>query len=188
MTRSDEVSPVYKTGDYTYQSPRIDQSTHAQTIIEYEHHETHAGSHYNYCDYQLTNASAATVKFVVTTPNTTTWAHLVFQITSSAGATVELYEGSSSISGGSSITPRNNNRNSSNTSAFTILKDPTVSTVGTRSAGFIAGGTRAGGIISRSMEKVLKQNTSYYILITSLANSNDISWCFEWYEHSNKTA
>lgn len=187
-TRSDEVAPIYKTGDSTYQSPRLDMSTHAQNVIDYEHHEIHAGSHYNYCDYQLNNASAATIKFTVTTPNTSTWGHLTFNIYSSQGATIEIYEGSTGISGGSSIAPRNNNRNSANVSSFTILKDPTVSTPGTRASGFLAGAGREAGMISRDKENVLKQNTSYYFLITSLANSNDISWCFEWYEHANKTA
>jgi len=33
-----------KTGDDTYQVPRIDASTHAITTIEHEHHEIHDGS------------------------------------------------------------------------------------------------------------------------------------------------
>lgn len=100
MNRSDENSPVYKTGDTTYQSLRLDLSTHAQTIIDYEHHEVHSGSHYNYCDCQLGVAAAGTVAFVVTTPNTLTWPHFVFIISSTVGATIQLYEGSSSIVGG----------------------------------------------------------------------------------------
>ena len=187
-SRSDEVAPIYKTGDSIYQSPRLDAGTHAQNFIDYEHHEIHDGNHYNYCDYQLNNASAATIKFTVVTPNTSTWGHLTFNVFASQGATIELYESASGVSGGTSITPRNNHRNSTKTSSFSMLKDPTVSTPGTRAAGFLAGSGREAGFASRERENVLKQNTTYYFLITSLAVSNDISWCFEWYEHVSLSA
>lgn len=56
----------------------IDYSTETLQTIEYEHHEIHSGSHYNYCDYSLNEASAAVIEFVLTTSNTTKWVHFVF--------------------------------------------------------------------------------------------------------------
>lgn len=31
----------------------------------------------------------------------------------------------------------------------------------------------------------IETNQTYLVRITSLANSNDISWCVDWYEHTN---
>jgi len=166
---------------------QIDDSTHAIKTIEYEHSEIHAGDHYNYCDYQLANALNDTIEFVMTTPNTTKWIHLSLETYSSQGCEIELYEGASGITDGTSITPRNNNRNSANTSGVTLVKDPSaITSDGTRAAGFLAGAGRNAGFINRDREYVLKQNTIYLVRITSVANSNDIAWCAEWYEHTNK--
>lgn len=165
----------------------VDDSTETLQVIEYEHHEIHSGSHYNYCDYSLNESSGNTIELVITQPDTAKWAHVTFEFYASEGATIELYEGTSGVTGGTTITPRNNNRNSINTSVLTIIKDPAaITTDGTRAAGFLAGGGRTAGFSSRDKENVLKQNTSYLIRITSLAVSNDISWCGEWYEHTDK--
>lgn len=173
--------------DYLSGNSGIDASTETLQTISYEHHEIHSGSHYNYCDYSLNEGSGNTIEFVMTTPNTTKWAHLVFQVYSSEGATLELYEGTTGVTGGTAITPRNNNRNSSNVSDITLIKDPTTITDnGTRASGYLAGGGRTSGVVERGNEFVLKQNTAYLVRITSLAVSNDISWCAEWYEHTNK--
>ena len=165
----------------------IDASTESIQTISYEHHEIHAGSHFYYCDYQMGNASGAIINFVITTPNTTKWAHLVFDAYSSEGSTLEVYEGATGVVGGTSITPRNNNRNSLTASTMTLVKDPaSIAGDGARAAGYLVGGTRAPGSESRDREIILKQNTTYLLRITSLANSNDISWCAEWYEHTDK--
>lgn len=166
---------------------KIDASTFDAQVIEHEHAEIHGGDHYNYCDYALNQASGITIEFIITTPDTTKWTHFTFEVSSSAGATLELYEGASGISGGTAITPRNNNRNSANVSTVTLIKDPSsISNDGVRAAGFLAGGDRVAGLVGRGREKILKQNTTYLARITSLAVSNDISWCAEWYEHTDK--
>jgi len=189
QTDGTQIAQMYgKTGDSTFQVPRLDAITHTMQTMEYEHHEIHSGSHYFLCDYDLSIASSETIEFVVTTPNTTTWSHMLFDFSSSLGATMEIYEGASSVVDGTPATPINNNRNSTNTSVLTILKDPTSITDGTRIAGFLVGGNRSGGVNSRDKELILKQNTIYLFRLTSLANSNTIGFCGEWYENINKTA
>lgn len=166
----------------------IDNSTGSFQIVAYAHHEIHSGSHYNYCDYTLNEGSGNTVEFVVTTPDTTKWTHLIIEAYSSEGATIELFEGTSGITGGTVIIPRNNNRNSTNTSVLTFVKDPaSITTDGTRASGYLAGGGRTAGFVNREYEFILKQNETYLVRITSLAVSNDISWCAEWYEHTNRS-
>lgn len=177
-----------KTGDETFQSPRVDVSTHTLQTIEYEHHEIHAGSHFSIADYDTSVASAETLEFVVVTPNTAKWAHMVFQFASTLGATLEVFEGSSAVVGGTPVTPLNNNRNSSTESVLTVIKEPTSITDGTRIAGFMAGAGRTAGFSTRDKEFILKQNTTYLFRFTSLANSNAWSFVGEWYEHTNKSA
>jgi hypothetical protein len=164
----------------------IDDSTHTLQIIEYEHHKTHAGLHYFICDYDDSIAVSDTIEFVITTPNTTAWSHMTLDFTSTLGAKLDIYEGSSNIVGGTSVTPINNNRNSANTSSLAVLKDPTSITDGTRIAGYLAGANRTSGFVNRDKEIMLKQNTIYLFRFTSLANSNAISFCGEWYEHTNR--
>lgn len=173
--------------DYVSGNSGIDSSTEALQTISYEHHEVHEGKHFGLCDYALNQAASAVVEFIITTPNTTEWAHFTFKVSSSEGATIELYEGATGITGGAAQTPVNNNRNSATSSSLTILKDPSAITGdGTRLFGHTAGGSRTAGANRREHELVLKQNETYLIRITSLAVANDIDWCFEWYEHTNK--
>lgn len=165
----------------------IDASTETIRTITYEHHEIHSGSHYNYCDYALGLANNATIEFFITVADTAKWPHVVFEFSASEGATIDLYIGTSGVSGGTTITPRNNNGNSANTAGMTIVKDPaTITSDGTKVAGFLAGGGRTAGFASRDKENVLQQAQTYLIRMTSLAVSNDISWCGEWYEHTDK--
>jgi len=174
-------------GGFSNKRNSVDNSTNSTNSILYEHHEIHSGSHFNYCDYALNQAVSVEIEFVLVTPNSDKWTHFTFEVTASEGATIELYEGSSGITGGASITPRNNNRNSSKASTVTITKDPTsITSDGIKAAGFIAGGTRTSGLVGRDKENILKANETYLVRITSLANSNDISWCAEWYEHTDK--
>ena len=169
--------------------PEIDVATNTAVNIEQEHHEIHEGDHYNYCDYDTTVTGTDVINFVMTTSDTPKWVHLTFNVYSATGATIELYEAPTTIAGGSTITPRNNNRNSTKVSTVTIIKDPSsIGGDGTRTAGYLAGTKKSGGAAERSKEFILQQNTAYLVRITSLAASNLISWCIDWYEHINKSS
>lgn len=164
-----------------------DEMSRITKSIDAEHASIHNGWHFNYSDYQLNNSSGSIIRFTFTTPTNGKLAHFVFMATASLGATLELFEGATGITGGTTITPRNNDRNSLSTSDMTILKDPTVTDEGTRGQGFLLGGNRQSGQVSRDNEYILKSNTTYLLKITSLSNSNDISWDGEWYEYVGYT-
>jgi hypothetical protein len=167
----------------------IDNTTHTLQIIDYEHHEIHAGSHFYYTD-SVTLASAGTQDYLITTPNTTKWAHLIFLASGSAITQVQIYEGSDK-NGTTPQTIFNSNRNSETAATVTIHKGTSGgSTDGTliwqRKSGAAAGASRSGMEASRSAEKILKQNTKYIIRITSGTNDNLTNIQLDWYEHINK--
>ena len=160
-----------------------DELSRTQTNIDVEHSAIHNGTHFNYADYQLDNDSGSTIIFTFTTLDNEELTHFLFMACSSLGATLEIYEGSTGVSGGEVIVPRNNNRISLNTSNVSILKDPTITSFGTRAQGFLLGGDRQSGNIKRENEYVLKPNTTYSMVITSLVNNCNIGWNAEWYEY-----
>lgn len=166
---------------------RFDLATHGVNMVEYEHHEIHAGSHYLISD-STTLGNGAVIDFALTTPNATKWAHMTFDIEGSRELSIVLYEGSNFDADGTPVVPLNNNRNSSNTSALTVQSDPTVNAAGTQIFAQSKGANRQAGLISRKRELVLKQNTKYLFRITNGSTSDNlISWNADWYEHTNKS-
>ena len=167
-----------------------DTMTGALETISYEHHEIHSGSHFYVCNFEILDDRVST-DFAVTTPDTAKWSHMTFEIEGTSQTEFHIYE-ASAVTGGTAAIPLNNNRNSATTSVLTLVKDPTVNTLGNlifaQSKG-LAGTTpsKAGtvGVIVRESEIILKQNTTYIFRITSRQDDNIVSYCGEWYEHTN---
>lgn len=170
-------------GDREYE--KFDKSK-SVSILQSAHRKIHDGFHFFISGFTTLNADG-TLIFSATTPNTTKWAHTIWFIQSTTTLTVEVYE-EATVTGGSSVTALNSNRNSTNTSNLTILKDPTISVAGTKIAStkFGTAGTNKvpaiGGNFERENEIILKQNTTYVWKITSNADSNIIDYIAEWYE------
>jgi len=165
---------------------RTDASTHAIYTVNYEHHEIHEGDHYYICG--LASGSAGTVAdFAVSTSNTTKRAHMTFNIEGTVvGSQIQIYEVSDYDLDGTVITPFNNNRNSANTSNLSISLDPTINSLGTLIYDAKSGTNRGSGVVERDREIILKQNTAYVFRISSLGANNVISYCGEWYEHTDR--
>ena len=185
-TRIDGIGSQVKNG--------IDSSTQSLNAISYEHHETHGGNHYFVCDFD-TLTSGTSTDFGMTTANGSKWVHLVFDINGTSQTEFRIFEGAT-LSGGVSASPYNNNRNSDNTSTVTLSKNPVISggtpTSGTniysQSKG-LAGANKIAadneGLVNREREIVLKSGTSYLFEIKAV-DDNIISYCGEWYEHTDK--
>jgi len=163
----------------------LDSITWALETIDYSHHEIHRGSHYFVSGYEILGSSA-TASFFITTPDSTSWAHMTFTVQGTDKVTLKFCESASGITGGSSITPINNDRNSSNTSGLTLLYNATAVNTGSTIDSYSAGASKRIGNITRDEEIILKQNTTYYFQITSGAASNTISYKGSWYEHINR--
>jgi len=145
--------------------PNEDRATKSLITMDYAHHEIHEGDHFMYTDC-LTLASAGTQDYLVTTPNTTKWSHMSFEVSGSAITALDVYEASDKT-GTTLQTIFNNHRNSLNASGNTIHKGTSGGTTdGTKiwchKAGSSTGAASATGASSKQdTEIVLKQNTKY---------------------------
>jgi len=155
--------------------------------IDIIHSMIHLGKHFFIGGYD-TKDDTETVVFTVTAPNSDREIHMTFAIAGSGILTVEVYEGSSGISGGTLVTPINSNRRLAIPSVAVIRKDPTVTlgylkdSIKVGTAGTPAGKGAFGGEASRERELVLKKNTSYSWKMISGAAANIIAYKGEWYE------
>ena len=150
--------------------------------IDTAHHKAHEGDHYFIHGYTTLDTDD-TVEFVVTTPDSSTHAHMLFDLQSEKTLTVEFYEGTSGVEGGTTATPQNNNRNSSNTSMLSIKKDPTsIGDDGSLIGSYKWGSRKLGGDVSRDQEIILKADETYLWRFTSGEDSNNVWWRGSWYE------
>jgi len=185
------VQGRYGAGNGDVDDIALDASTNQPIVMATEHHEIHEGDHY-YIQGYLELADEATYYVKLVTPNTTTWAHFIFDIKSTGICTTTFDEGATGgMADGSAVTPINNNRNSTNTSAMVLTGGVTANTgyaLRLENDKWGANGFKEsiGGGSGRSDELILKQNTVYCRGFISGADNNIIQFKASWYEHSSK--
>ena len=182
--------------DTWYQSgTTIDQSTHATTTIEYEHHEIHSSSHY-FVDGVADLSINEVLDFTWQMPNTTKWSHWTWHLSVEAETLYQIYETAVATNPLANVyTPLNNNRNSLNSSA-TVMRyevqanlaganaDTNVTSATLIATGIIGAG-RDGGFHSRTREIIMKQNTLYCLRSTASAAGYQ-NFTMDFYEHTAK--
>jgi hypothetical protein len=183
---------VLNTYDGTnYVVARIDPYTFAIETIDYAHHEVHDGDYFRSgMNFTLSNGHVATFGF--TTPNTTKWAHLTFDLDTTADGTFALLEDVTSFAGGAAVTPLNHNRNSLAASTVTCLRGMTGADLITPTGGTtilsatLATGKGAVETRSSGAEFIMKQNSKYLFRYTNGTSANVIQLKLEWYESTAK--
>lgn len=167
-----------------------DDVTYALGVIDYAHHEVHAGNFFRAgMNFTLANGEVATLAF--TTPNTAKWAHITWELVATADGTFTLLEDVTSFAGGASVTPLNHNRNSLTASGMTILRGMTGADLITPTGGTTilnaVLSTGRGSSIARGVgeEFILKQNSNYLFRYTNGTSANVIQLILEWYEHTS---
>ena len=170
---------------------RIDASTHAIETISYEHHELHGGSAYS-IGISTTDLGAETgdqLQFTFTTPNTAKWCHMLCNAYGSGEIYYTMREApTGGMTGGTSVTPLNRNRNSSNVSILTDMKKgATAATGGTLlDEQYVGAGTnRIAGNTRGTQEWVLKANTIYAFRVYD-TSAIQAYLHLDWYEHTDK--
>ncbi|MFX1499418.1 MAG: hypothetical protein ACFFDH_00485 [Promethearchaeota archaeon] len=159
--------------------------------IDTDHYYIHEGKKFCYSQNQSINA-AATYAISFTTPADTTEIHWRPPIVVSSGdkLKIELYETDAPTGGvDKSSSVFNYNRNSSTVTTLQMFKNGTTKTAGTAIlTDYIGGGTNVGGNSSggttlQKEERVLKQNTTYTLLLTNgSAATNIVNVILSWYE------
>ncbi len=187
---SDDAQVVIRgrTGDDTYQVPRIDPVTQALILISYGHHQLHAGNMFTVFEVNdLGNGANRTL--LIVTPDTTRWAHLVWEFEHELEATIDFYKDSIYIAPGTIVPSFNRNGNSTNVATTLVYHSPTLLDAGMLIATIQQGdGKKAGGSDRVANEFILEQNTAYLIRITNNTASNNLaSMKLNWYEHISRS-
>jgi hypothetical protein len=160
---------------------KVDPSTQSLQVIDYDHHEIHAGSHYFVHGYQdLSINNVLDMTFV--TPNTTKWIHWTWSIDTEDETLWQVYEGATITNPlANTFTPLNNNRNSANTSAVAVKYEVQSNLAAANADTAVGGATligtgiagskvaKVGGSADRSSEIIMKQNTIYCLRATATA-------------------
>ena len=202
-----------KTGDTSFQVPRLDVITHTLQVIDYAHHEIHGGSSFT-AHYSLTTAAtdAHRTGLFIKTPATGKLCHLIVSFGASAAATFKICEAPTIAAniGSHAAVIYNRYRDSSTSSGcldnattpaagkFTTLTEAQIAGDVTWAEGTVirsatmqagVGPKPAGGESRDAQEYILKANTKYVFLITNVgANANTHNILVDWYEHANKQA
>ena len=170
----------------------VDGITTALKTIDYAHHEAHDGSYFEYVN-SIDLGGAATISYVVVTPDTTKYAHFGLLVDAELEFDLTVYEGATGITNGSLATNPaviNANRNVSDVHTTLIYTGPTLGggSKGTLIRHWHGGsGKSTGGKAGTQIELILRRNTKYWIDLTNVATpaTNYISFFAGWYEHTN---
>jgi hypothetical protein len=186
----------YRSSDTSWQPLRLDKATNTIQVIDYEHHEIHAGSHYFITGFEDAIPQNDVLDFTFQTANTTSWVHFVWEILSEGETAWYVYENVIATNAlANAVTPRNSNRNSGNTSGVTckyeVQADLAAADADTNvtapaillKSGLIGDGL-TGGSESRETELILKQNTIYCFRAVKVA-AGYLSFDMQWYEHTD---
>lgn len=188
---ADIVSRPGQFGDW----PIYDGATSAVQTIEYEHHEIHGGSHFFVVGYQDLSINQV-LDFTWLMPNTTKRIHWTWEIQTESETLWQVYEAATATNAlANSVTPLNNDRNSSATSVTTLKYevqtnltaangDTNVEEATLIESG-ISGAGKSSGDTARNREIIMKQNTLYCLRATATA-AGYINFKMSWYEHTNR--
>lgn len=173
---------IYGWDGAKWQRMNVDDDSDSLVMIDETHHLIHEGKHFFIVGYDDLAISGTTV-FALTTPAGSTRVHMTFLYSADGSYTLEVYE-NASVTGGTATTPVNNDRNSSNTSSVTVVKNPTVSSNGDLLEQIKVGsnvkfaGTEQ---ISRENEMILKPSTTYLYRVTA-NEALTLTYKGTWYE------
>jgi len=168
----------------------IDGISHLLPTLDISHHEIHEGNHF-YFENVFTLNTSGILYIKLITADTAKWTHLTWEIECTGILETTLYEDvAGGMTGGSSVTSLNNDRNSATTSGNTIISGVTVATtLGTTVSIKKVGGTGfkivTGGEVRRDDEIIMKQGATYLRSFLSGSDNNILHIKAKWYEHTN---
>lgn len=182
------IAYAYNGSDYI--AILADLTTRALQTIDFPHSQVHLGNHFIYTD-SVTLAASGVQDYLITTPNTAKWAHMLFYLDGSAITQWQLYEATDKT-GTTAQTIGNSNRNSTTLATITLHKGTAGGTTdGTLTHQYKGGSAtnqaRFATDTGNNQEIILKQNTKYILRTTSGTDNNLTNIRLEWYEYTNLT-
>lgn len=145
-------------------------------VVDYPHHQVHEGEAFIFSDLQTAGLNATATRDIRISVGaldaTTKTPHLVIEFIADAMAEIELYEGTTWTSGGTSQAGYNRNRNVADDTGTLYVDGGTALTVNAIGTSVWKGMTTgaknsAGGTDRGAYEFVLKPNTEYCVRVTS---------------------
>lgn len=198
----------FRSSDSTAQPVRLDKATNTLQVIDYTHHEIHAGSSFT-CHYSQTTPTAVGEMTMIAfnTPATTPYIHMFAAASSTAASTFTVYEVADlDVDEGTQLAIYNRNRNSNTESAVKSIETVPVANKATsysvaqaagatlstatpiyqKYLGAAAAGADTSGEIRDENEFVLKANTQYaFVVANTTADDNTHNIELNWYEHTD---
>ena len=164
--------------------PPVDKTTRSVMTIDFAHNEAQDGSSYHCSDVQ--SVDTTTQKWMITTPDTTKWAHMLFSVECTGEMTILVTEGADR-NGTNALDEVNHNRNSSKVAGVAVHRDVAAGTTDGATTVFTqrTGTNWASSTARGTNEYILAQNTKYVISVTTYA-AVFVSLELDWYEHTDK--
>ena len=164
----------------------FDALTDVPIVIDYAHHETHDGNHYEAHIRTPVLGDGDTAEMFIRTPDTSVRCHFIASFSAELVAHADILESATVSLSGSVVPFFNNDRNYSNGSDVAVRSSPTLITSGTRIDALDFGGGKkgeSGGLGGSRNEWILKQGTVYILRMLSEAADNHGVIKAAWYEH-----
>ena len=155
-------------------------------VISHEHSKIHNGELYSAGYYNTSVANDASIELLLQLGDKT--AHTQITVSSGGDAEFYVYEGTTFSGAGTTVTPVNHNRSSSNTATTTVTHTPTLTADGTLLwAQYIVGGSGPVSpgtqMISGDDQVVYAKNTDYLMRLTNRGGANQpLQVVFTFYE------
>ncbi len=156
------------------------------TVIDCAEHHVHQGESFKVDDVQAVDTT--TQKWMITTPDSKAYAHMLFDVLATGELLVLVTEGANRTTG-VALTPMNRRRVGTPATAMVTVKRG--ATGGTTDGATTIKHIRFGvtdkfsgalGELRGRNEYILKPNTTYVIAVTTYAAVN-VSLHLDWYEH-----
>ena len=198
-----ELRKNYLTDATSGRTAALDGMTDAQQIVDYAHHEIHAGSSFHVQNYNGDVAAAGNIRISFKTPAGTKRAHMIFSFASSGGSHLTIAEGATwTTNTGTVVVPTNQKRVAAPTASM-LLEDKTstpayaangvltgVTVVGagtTLRNVYVFGSNKVGGNGEHDSEIILMPDQTYTISLTNdEATAQALILHLDWYEHTDK--
>lgn len=164
----------------------------SKPTIDIAHHRIHEGNHFLVHKISTGINIASPKYFLIIPPPVqpgllTTEIHIIFEINTDIGGTLEFFENPTVTDNGILLSIINNNRRSSSTSLSQVFEDPIVTSDGTslfgERGGTATNGASLGETRRNDEEFILNPSDTYILKFTPFADGANITVQLDWYDN-----